>query len=108
MFGKFFELWGKFPAWIRWPLLIIVAPNLVILSVLFFTMFVPWLDHRIDANVKPWRDQQDLKTTHLIEVQTLQYQTITQSIQRIEQHQGVMYQALLDRNRTLTSSDGGR
>lgn len=111
MFAKLFEIWPKLPSWIKWPLIIIVAPNLIILMILFFTLFVPWLDNRILATITPIREMRDIQIQNMITLQEVHNKNVLNSLQRIEQHQGVLYQALLDRsgrNSNLTTSDGGR
>lgn len=101
MLDKAIELWGKLPAWIRWPLIIIVAPNLIILSILFFTLFVPWHYATIDATILTYKEKRDLQIENMIQTQKLQYESLNTSLTRIEEHQKIMYKALLsDRHRS--------
>lgn len=98
MIGKILELWNSFPSWIKWPLAIIVIPNLIILSILFFTLFIPWHHASIMATITPIEERRELQIQNLVQVQTLQYEGVKGTLQRIEQHQAIMYQALLNKN----------
>jgi hypothetical protein len=97
MIGRILDLWDSIPTWIKWPIAIIIVPNLVVTSLIFFIWGVPWFNSAIDARIMPLAEKRDLKIQAIVREQTMQFETVNTSLQRIEQHQAIMYQALLER-----------
>jgi hypothetical protein len=93
---KVLDLWNKTPGLIKWPFVIIIVPNTIVTSCLFIFVGVPWVDTRIEAQIIPRAEKRDMQIKSMVDAQNLQYEGLKAGIQRIEQHQAIMYQALLD------------
>ena len=91
-------LWGNTPWWIKGVLALVVLPNLIINAVIAYFYGVPWQDNRIHATIHTYEEKRDDQIARILDRQAWNYQSTTDSIKRIEQHQGIMYQALLNRH----------
>jgi len=91
-------LWINTPWWIKGLLALVVVPNLVINAIIAYFYGVPWQDNRIHATIHTYEEKRDIQISRILERQDMRDQATIDSIKRIEQHQGIMYQALLNRH----------
>lgn len=96
MIGRIFELWGNIPSWIKWPFIIIIGPNLTVMVIIFFFWIVPWYNKSMHATIMSYEEKRDIQMQAIVTDQKLQYEYVQGSLQRIEQHQAIMYSALLN------------
>lgn len=97
---KFFlDKWDAIPAWVKWPIAIIVIPNLVVNAIILFTWGVPFIHSEIDAKIIPMRERRDEQIANMLKLQEVHNQAMLEGLKRVEQHQALTYQALLQRTR---------
>lgn len=87
-------IWINTPAWIKWPVVLIVGPNLTVCAVIFFLLIVPFQKEAIRAYVDPLRDQRDRQIKHILDNQAIRDQAILDTLNRLDRHQSIMFQAM--------------
>lgn len=97
MFKFIWENFTKLPSWVKWYLALIVGPNLIVFSILFYFIVIPWYRSDLHATITPMREMRDMQIKNILEVQALQNDRTNATLSRIEQHQSMMYQAMLNR-----------
>lgn len=95
MVGKILELWEKVPAWIRWPFILIVGPNLTVFAVVFYVMIVPWHQKSVRAMILTYEEKRDMQIEHILEVQNLQNRQMMDGIARLENQNQKIIDALI-------------
>lgn len=94
-----YEWLKKIPWYLQIYLGLVLLPNLIMNSLLVYFFFIPWHHSSIQAQVTPVSDAINTEILHIVERQNIRDLNTADSIKRIEQHQGLMYQALLNRQR---------
>lgn len=91
-------VWVNTPAWIKWPIVLIVGPNLTVCAIVFFALIVPFQHDQIRAYVDPINETRDRQIQHIIEVQAIRDQAILETLNRLDRHQSIMFQAMQTRH----------
>jgi len=93
----FLGVWNKCPWFIKWPVVVIVGPNLTV-NIMVFVMFVaPWVDGRIQAHIIPRAEKRDVEIKHIIELQSLQNRQTLEAIGQLNQQQSLMFAEMIRR-----------
>lgn len=100
--GVLLEWFKKIPWYLQAVLGVIVVPNLIINGIIVFFWGLPWQAQNIHATIHPYEERRDTQIAGIQERQLLIDQVTSDSIKRIEQHQGIMYQALISRQPAKT------
>ena len=94
--GTLLGWFKKIPWYLQAVLGVIVVPNLIINGIIVYFYGLPWHSTKIHATIMTYEQRRDVQIATIIQRQLYVDQTTADSIKRIEQHQGVMYQALLN------------
>lgn len=92
-----YEWLKKVPWYLQIYLGLVLIPNIIMNALLVYFIFLPWHYSSIQAQVTPLSDTINREVLHIVERQDMRDANTSESIKRIEQHQGLMYQALLNR-----------
>lgn len=92
------SLWSKFPWWMKGYFILVTAPTLIILAIIFYFLFIPWQAKSIHATIIPYEQKRDVEITTILLKQEFKNQTTNDSLKRIEQHQGMIFAELIRRN----------
>lgn len=95
-----FEWFKKIPWYVQAVIGLIVVPNMIINGIIVFFWGLPWQSQMVHGTIRTYEEKRDLQISRIQERQLLIDQTTSESIKRIEQHQGIMYQALISRHIT--------
>jgi hypothetical protein len=93
-----FFVWDRTPAWIKWPFILIVGPNLTVCVILFFAFIVPWQREAIRAYVEPRAVRRDAEIRHIVDAQKIRDEAIISTLNRLDRHQSIMFEAITRRS----------
>jgi len=91
--------WENTPIWIKWPLILVMIPIASVTIVLWYSLFLPWQTMEIKAHINSYSEQQSKQIIHLVEKQNLINSQMNDNIKRVEQHQALMLETLLNNQR---------
>lgn len=91
-------LWSKCPAWARWAMFVLVVPNLIINTFIFFRWVKPWYVSDVHATIQTYKEKRDTEILSIVTKQEFQNQMTSDSLKRIEQHQGLIFAELIRRH----------
>lgn len=97
MRGILQDIWKVCPWYIKWMMGVIVIPNLIINTFIFFVYILPWHTTSLNAHTNPIREVIDAKLNGMIGQQTFQNKIILERMERFDQHQSLMYQTILQK-----------
>ena len=100
--GTLLGWFKKIPWYLQAILGVIVLPNLIINGIIVFFYGLPWQSQMVHGTIRTYEDKRDAQISTIVKIQMIRDQNTSDSIRRIEQHQGLMYQALLNRQSAKT------
>lgn len=87
-------IWLHTPAWIKWPIILIVGPNLTVCVIVFFVFVVPWQEEAVRAYVEPREVRRDLEIKNILESQKIRDEAILGTLNRLDRHQSIMFEVM--------------
>lgn len=84
-------IWDKTPWWVKWPGILLGTPTMLVLY------FLSWHSSSIHSAIIPYERARDAQIKSIEEKQAIQLQSINENLKRIDQHQTLMFEAMLNR-----------
>jgi len=97
IWGVLVSGWKKLPWWIQFPVAILIAPNLIVNTVLFYAFIIPFFTQQFHTLARPYKEKRDEQISRIMEINQIQYKTIIERMDRQEHHQSLMYAEMLRR-----------
>ncbi len=89
---------SKCPWWLKFYLIVVVLPNLIVVGIFFYFLFMPWHYSSIHATIIPYEEKRDIEISTILLKQEFLNTSVNDSLKRIEQHQGMIFAEMLRRN----------
>ena len=97
VWGIFIAGWKKLPWWVQIPMALLIGPNFIVNTVVFYAFVVPFFTQQFHVMARPYKEARDNQIKEIVLTNRFQYQAINQRLDALQQHQSLMMAELLRR-----------